>query len=310
MNAAAPTADDNAIETFIQQGWADHVDHTEAVAQRLAQRSAADVPAGQLQRFVGLLVHVFGEHLGRCDEGIGLLRAMAARPSQKQVNGVLPRGMAALGLAAGNDDAASALSVEARLAARATAASILNGQRQTSAAMAMLRAALSECQTLQLPDTSPAIRALAVAGNNIAADLQDLPQRSAEQDEAMLLAGQVGLDFWRRCGGWLEHERAEYRVARGLLRAGRAAEGLAHARACLAICQANEAPPFEHFFGHALAATCAAAAGDDAAFIEHNEQALIAWAKVSPDELSWCQDELAELREAGKSLQGHKDSGP
>jgi hypothetical protein len=67
-------------------------------------------------------------------------------------------------------------------------------------------------------------RALAAAGNNLAAGLEEKPDRDAAGTAGMVAAAQAGVECWRRAGTWLEHERAEYRLARSLLAAGQAAD--------------------------------------------------------------------------------------
>ena len=65
----------------------------------------------------------------------------------------------------------------------------------------------------------------AVAGNNLAATLEEKPDRDAFETEGMLTAAQGGLHHWKLAGGWMEEERAEYRLARSLLQAGDPSKG-------------------------------------------------------------------------------------
>jgi hypothetical protein len=285
----------DSFDSFIQQAWRDHAEQAPAVAERLSKRAQVRLEEGQLSAFVRLLVHVFGEHLGRWDEGIALLRRLGPLPAG---DGTVARAVASLEIGAGRRDAGQDLPPAERIAARAVASSALLARGERERAIDLLRQASAEAATSAMADDAPAVRALAVAGNNLAAGLEDLPDRTPDQTAAMVEAARTGLAQWRRCGTWLEHERAEYRLARSLLRAGQPAQAAEHARQCLAICQANAAPAFERFFGHALAALCASATHDEPAFDADNEAALQAWAAVDADELVWCQDALAELRAA------------
>jgi len=150
-----------------------------------------------------------------------------------------------------------------------------------------------------LADEAPAVRSLAVGGNNLAAALETRAARSPGQTAAMLRAAYAGLDAWRRCGSWLEHERAEYRAARSQLSAGQAVQALHHAQRCLQICSEHDAPAFERFFGHAAAALAQAAAGDAAAARAERRRALDTHARVPPDERAWCDGDLNELHAIG-----------
>ena len=61
----------------------------------------------------------------------------------------------------------------------------------------------------------------------------------------MIVAAEAALRYWKQAGTWLEEERAEYRLAKSLLIAGRAVDAVASARRCLAVCERHEAPAFE-----------------------------------------------------------------
>ena len=63
-------------------------------------------------------------------------------------------------------------------------------------------------------------RALAVAANNLASSLEERSTRSAGERELMILAAQTARHYWGRAGGWLETERAEYRLAMSWVQAG------------------------------------------------------------------------------------------
>jgi len=111
----------------------------------------------------------------------------------------------------------------------------------------------------------------------------------------MVAAAEGGLRYWRLAGTWLEEERAEYRLARSLLQAGNPASAVEHASRCVDICAANDAPPFERFFGYAVLAIAHARAGDGAAQATARRLALDQYAAVAPDEKRWCEADRNEL---------------
>lgn len=273
------------FDAFIEQGWADHGDAPEAVAQRL--ESAGVDGAAQVAPFVRLAVHVFAVHLGDAERGTALLRRLPADPS-------VPRGVATLRLVAGAVDALDGLGDEDRIVALSIASTAWVDRGERAAAIDALRRAQALAAP-GLPDGSPAVRALAAGGNNLSAALEELPDRSPADDRAMVDAAELALSHWQRIGGWLEHERAQYRLAASLFAAGRAGPARVPARRCLELCVANHAPPFERFFAHALLARIAASLGEAAAADADRTAALDCLAQVAPEERPWCEAERLKL---------------
>ncbi len=286
-----------SFEDFVQSAWADHGDQTEAVAKRLRDSLHHVIEADQVTPYAGLIAHVFGEHLGEWDAGITLLHALRDRPAghaDAQTLAVLARQEATLRHAAGDAPPFDARSSDDRIAALASAASMLAARTDWARAIGSFEQALAGAAD-GLARTSPANRALAVAGNNLAAALEEKRDRSAEHSRAMLVAARAGLTYWRIAGTWLEEERAQYRLARSCLQAGEPAAAVQAALNCIAVCEANEAPAFERFFGHAVLALAQRAAGDVDAF-ETSRQTAHHWlAQVTLDERTWCDGDLAEL---------------
>jgi hypothetical protein len=170
-------------------------------------------------------------------------------------------------------------------------------RHESDSAIAALEQALKAAQSRPLPDKHAAIRSLAVAGNNLSAGLEEKEHLTDAERAAMVLAAETGLQYWKLAGTWLEEERAEYQLARCLLRAGDVNAARSHISHCIAICGDNNAPAFERFFGHAVRAIVERAAGDDEAWLEAKNAALAAYADVPQDEKQWCKRELAELGE-------------
>ncbi len=296
------------FEDFIESAWADHGDQADAVAQRLAASTAIVGAAAQVAPFAGLVVHVFGEHLGQWRQGAELLQSLApAAAGDDAALAVIARQRAALHAAGGDDAALTALPLGDAVAAWATVSSLRCGRTDVDGAGAALQRALKlaasglaeigPADNSPRPAKSPAHRALAVAGNNLAAALEELGRkRSPAQTETMVIAAEAGLKFWTLAGGWFEAQRAEYRLARSLLQAGRAGDAAGAARRCLALCEQNDAPAFERVFGYAALSMALRAAGDasgaDAARADAEQQL----SSVPADEQHWC---AADLREIG-----------
>jgi len=158
-----------------------------------------------------------------------------------------------------------------------------------------LSEATAEAEGVALPDSDPAVRALAVAGNNIAAALEEKAQRTASERELMIAAAQAGRRYWERAGTWLETERAEYRLAMSWLQAGDAAMARQHARQCLDVVMANGSVALETFFGHEALALAERAAGNAEAAAQAVASAHAAFAALDEGDRGWCQVTLDKL---------------
>ena len=285
------------FEQFIAAAWDEHAERPQQVAERLAASIDRVDDAARVEPFARLVVHVFGEHLGQWRRGIALLEALRSSADSGPASAALARGSAVLRLAGGAGAAAlEPLGVEDRIRVLATASSAFVAHDEVERAIAAYADALALAAP-GLPAPSPALTALAVGGNNLAAALEQRPGRSAEETAAMVGAAASALKYWRLAGSWLEEERAEYRLARSLLQAGRVEEAQAAARRCIEVCLRNAAPPLELFFAHAVLALGLRAGGAAAAAEAAREEALRQYRLVAAAEQAWCAAELKELGE-------------
>ena len=78
-------AGDDVSNEAIQEAWADHAGNPEGVAHRLGEW-VARAGEDEVQPLAGLVVHVFGEHLGRWDEGLRLLGELTPRAGTNPAN--------------------------------------------------------------------------------------------------------------------------------------------------------------------------------------------------------------------------------
>jgi hypothetical protein len=285
------------VDALLKTAWADHGDHPQDVAELLSDSIGLIGAPEEFAPYVRLVTHVFGEHLGQWQGAIGLLdrlRTLPAIGARPDVTRTIDQAVATMRFAAGDASALDALPLEARVAALATAASALAARDELLPAVAALERALRLAES-GLPEGSPANRSLAVAGNNLAAVLEGKPERNAMQTAAMLVAAEAGLKYWTLAGTWLEEERAEYRLARSQLQAGKAREAVASAQRCIAVCRRNGAPAFEQFFGFAVLALAQRSAGDREASEANRAEAMRQLEEVSSEERQWCGTDLAEL---------------
>ncbi len=283
-----------SFAAFLETAWNDHADQPDAVAARLALalervEAVADIPP-----LARLITHVYGEHLARWQAGIDLLTSLRTLPcwdGSREADAAVACGIAVLRYAGAIDPSLADLPGDEQAIVLATAASALAGRRE------LRRAIAAYTQAVAIGAGPSAARALAVAGNNLAATLEEKPDRDAFETEGMLTAAQGGLHHWKLAGGWMEEERAEYRLARSLLQAGDPAAAADHARRCIAVCEANAAPAFERFFGHAVLALALRAAGDEPGWGAARQRAFELHDHVPADEREWCDGDLAEIRD-------------
>jgi len=302
QNAAVATAILPPMSTLserIDTAWAEHGDRPAEVAARLPGWLPLLTRADELAAVVRLAVHLYGEHLDQPAEGLALLRALrgsGGHDGSADSESVLRRAEAALRLIAGDGGALDGLDAADRIHALSHQSAALTGQQRLTDSARVYDAALQAAAAIDLDTSRPAARALGVAGNNLAAALETQTTLDAPHVAAMLRAAEGGLRGWSVAGGWLETERAEYMLARCNLKAGDAAAATTHASRCLAICDANDAPAFERFFGHAVLALAQRAAGNDEGFARSRAEALTQHAAVPEAEQGWCRREFGELR--------------
>jgi|KBSMisStandDraft_5_1062788.scaffolds.fasta_scaffold01583_15 hypothetical protein len=285
------------FDAFLETAWSDHGDRPQEVADRLASSLHVVEAPEHIPPFARLLTHVYGEHLGQWSRGIDLLEAMRALPGfdgSEVAEGVLSRNIATLRYAGGDAAALTSLDVADRAFVLASAAAAFAGRGEHMRGVAAYSEALRLANS-GLPPGSAAVRALAIGGNNLATALEEKKDRDAAETEGMLVAAQGGLTYWKQAGTWLEEERAEYRLTRSQLQARRAKDAIESARRCVDVCERNDAPAIETFFGYVVLALAQRADGDATAFAASRQRALALLEQVPEDEKRYCQSDLADL---------------
>jgi hypothetical protein len=294
---------DTSFQDFLAAARRDHTDHPDAVAARLEGGLPLVGKPDEVSPFAAFVVHVFGEHLGQWERGAKLLEGIASLPfasGDEAARMSVRRGMAALRYSAGDASATDGFAAADLAQVMCVVCTTHVARHETDEAIAAVRQALKAAHSQPLPGQHAAVRSLAVAGNNLSAELEEKDHLTEAERAAMVLAAETGLEYWKLAGTWLEEERAQYQLARCLLRAGEVNAARSHIARCVAICEDNAAPAFERFFGHAVRAIVERAAGDDEAWLEARNAAMAAYADVPQDEKQWCKRELGELGETAK----------
>ncbi len=285
------------FETFIEQAWESHADDAAAVARRLDDGIALIADETQLNQLMNLGQHVYGEHLGRWQQGVAFVERLSALPvfdSDGASGHARARSLASLRLAAGADANLDGLSISDRIRVFAMAVSTL-ATRDTPRALSLLQQALDLAQRAGLPAIDPMNRALAVTGNNLACALEEKSDRTLEDRALMILAAQTARHYWAIAGTWLETERAEYRLANTWLQAGDLVRAREHAQACLEIVAANEGPALERLFGWEALGLVERAAGNATGHAKALGRAREAFAALDESDQSWCAESVDKL---------------
>lgn len=288
-----------SFEEFLNQGWNDHATKTTEVAGRLTTAYAFVESADQIPRLAQLVTHVFGEHLGEWKKGIEILLQLKTIPqltgtSAEAGLGALDRSVVVLELSCGRRTSVDDLPLSDQIRVLTTAASALREQRDPERAQIYFRNAMDKAH-LGLQKDDPANRALAVTGNNLACALEEKTARTSVETEFMILAAQAARKYWEIAGTWMEVERAEYRLSQSYLKANDFAKSLEHAKNCIEIATANNAPPLELFFGYEALALAEKMRGNVLGFQKAVEHVRMNFDRLSAEDQAWCEPSLKRL---------------
>jgi len=297
------------LDELVAQGWRDHGDHAEAAFARLHEGPALVMEPRHVATLSGLVAHVAGEHLARWREGVALLEQIEKRPAfdaSSPEGRALLRSKAMLHRCAGDREAearafaavregADVPEASDRIRVLAVAASALAYQKR----LAEATADFEDCVRLAAygpTKADPATRAMAVTAHNVAVELENQRALDADERELMLRAAFISRDFWLMAGGWMEAERADYRLTMSHLKAGDAGGALRHAERCLSIVEENGADPGEAFFAREALSKSRLASGDVAG-ARREREAMAALLPTIADEgfRSFAGVELAKL---------------
>ena len=286
------------FDSFMAQAWDDHAADAESVAQRLSEQGVALLSSeSQLVQLMNLSHHLWGAHLHNAACGtasFGALMTSAHFVPHAESAATASRCMASLSLTESADFSLAALSPSDQIRVLAMAAANLadvNAARGTQ----LLQAALYQAERSGLPVADPMNRALAVAGHNLAAALEEKSSLSADEIALMWMAAKASRVYWERAGTWLQVERAEYQLATTFLKAGDLVQAEFHARECGRIVTENKAPALEKFFAAEALARVMRASKNKAAFSAASEQARTVFDGLAADDKAWCEGSLKKL---------------
>ena len=296
------------LPDLIATSWAQHADDPAGVWQRLpAALDLVDAPT-QLPQLAALALHVGAEHLGRNAPTLTfldqLLQHPACEPQGPSGQAVL-RAKASLLLVTGDDDAfAECLErghpgcdtplASTQIRVLAVAATTLAGQGRLTDALAQFHRALALADQGLRPD-DPAARTLAITANNLACELEELPERSHDHDTLLRLAATTARRFWEVAGDGSNVMLAEYRLCKTHLALREPDAALTHARHAVALCDTHDLSPDLRLFAHEALALAHHAANDTANAHHARHTAHTLLDQLPPSERAYAQATLDDL---------------
>lgn len=252
-----------SFQESLGAAWREHAERPAAIVAALPGLAELAASEDDVLSVASLAGHVCGEHLGEWQKGREVVSALARDPRITELTrAAFVRHGRALALCADAATALDDLSASDQAWVLAYAGGALGVRGDLERAQRYLDRA--EAAAGDLADDDRAVRALAIAGNNLSCALEETTGRSAAQNALMLRAADLGLVFWRRAGTWVEETRAHYRVSAARLAAGEASAALEAAREAEAVCLENKADAAESFWSAAQMTRAAHAAGEPA----------------------------------------------
>ncbi|MDE0895131.1 MAG: hypothetical protein OSB10_00940 [Planctomycetota bacterium] len=295
------------ITDWIQTAWSDHAGDPEAVMNRSDKGMALVTEAKDLAPLATLIAHVAANHLGRYEDGLAFMDKLSALdvfaagdPDSMTVT----RCKAILHMCLGNDEKATAFEdaghpaelprASTSVRVRMAVASALGEQGQPERSRALYKEAIA-LASYGPKEGDPAASALAMNSNNMACDLEERENRSAEDDALLELASKTARIYWEIAGSWVQIKLAEYRLAMTFIALGNGELATEHANLALAICEDNFGSDEDFFFPYEALARARFCEGDKDGANEARDKMANALEEASDGNRDWFTGSLADL---------------
>jgi hypothetical protein len=242
------------LENLLNDGWRYHDKESERLARELEAAALDGVAPHLLLPFAHLSIHTMGEHLGDWPRALALGKRVLQGETPAAETAKAWGRVSIAALLAG--DAVEAAQLEltylkaagddlgpALLDIRFMLANALIGSKRMGEGAALYRDALDLAR--RIGPSALLDRTVAVASNNLGWELYERPSRTLDEDALMQLSAETSLEFWLRCGNWINEERGLYLKALVANATGDPERGLAHADVALAVIKANGERPLD-----------------------------------------------------------------
>ncbi|MDE0420260.1 MAG: hypothetical protein OXK76_05130 [Gammaproteobacteria bacterium] len=244
------------ISDLIRDGWGYHDTQSERLAGELEAANLDGLKGEVLAHCLRLSNHTIGEHLRdwprarRFAEAVR--EATAACPAEAGFGAHLAvaRYMDGDTVAAQQAEIECLGAAEHHLDAYLTVKSSLAGALAGTGRFADAGMVIAAANRLAagLGDAATSNRGMAIANNNLASDLLESDELHADQTRLMMDCADAAHTFWKRCGTWVNEERALYLLALVNNRVEAYRSGLENARAALDVIAANGEEPVDEAF--------------------------------------------------------------
>ena len=265
------SAEAGSLEGLLSNGWDYHDKESERLARELEAAADKGVTSNDLAPFLHLSTHTIGQHLGDWTRAFGLgKRVLDGQTPTPETAKAWGRLYVAAVLA---DDSIAAANSElsylkaagddfgmALLDMRFMLAGALVGSKRISDAARLYRSALDLVG--QIRQSARLDRTIAAASNNLGWELYEKLSRTADEDALMQLCAEMSLEFWLKCGDWINEERALYFKALVSNATGSPQSGLEEANNALAVINSHGERPLDAALLHLARASSLAAIGD------------------------------------------------
>lgn len=285
------------FQAYLHKSWSEHAKNPQGVADQFEAHFQTLTQPEQIFPFAHLISHVFLEHLCDWAQGKQVLSKLQKLPlsENSETQSAMKRFIATMDYLTSARPDISAFSPSCQVRILAAAAGGFAAAKRISGAKSALQEAVS-IAAQHLEEKDPAFKPLAMAGNNLASQLEKNEDRSAEETALMLFAAELARKFWELAATWLEVERAEYRLAHSELAAGNAEKAMKHANLCLEICQKNSASAMELFFALECFAKIYLQQNKRSEFAEALQKMEGYLGELNSDENPWCVKALNKLK--------------
>lgn len=211
------------VETLLQAGWGYHDSNSSGLAIELEGIDLASVAPAQAAVLLKLSNHTMGEHLKDWPRACVLARQVWQQIAEVQSELGVAVGVYVAEQLGGDPSAAASAELAALAAIELTdPIAVLGVNLQCKALLAAALVGSGSLERgaqlyIQVVDISRALgmelncdRVLAITSNNLAGELLAIEHRTVDEGALMLTSASAALEFWQRCGTWLNEARALY----------------------------------------------------------------------------------------------------
>lgn len=285
------------FNTYLNKAWNDHATDAKSVANTFHEGLKLVQTAGDLEQIGRLATHVYGEHLGKWNDGLSFINILSQH-SQFSANSLVKKSFSifkgSLSLSAQPSFDLKSYSVSDQIRILAMSASSLSQQGQPDKAKDYFLKAFELGQS-GISKEDPANRSLAITGNNLACSLEEKTSRNDKETDLMILAAQVARKFWEIAGGPSEISMAEYRLSQTYLQAEQIEKSFEHAQLCVELCENNKLSALDHFYGYEVIALAEKSRKNEIGYLKAVERLKLLFEQLSDNNKKWCEKALSKF---------------